>query len=119
MVVLEEVERKSDFTQGHWMIFSIQSYVEDYFNRRSLDDADQYGVALAKLYARHRQGKSVPEFLSAMRRIRTVFYKRNDFVDRESFDRRMLMLLDSRFKKKDSASSQKRSRKKLRLRAAA
>jgi len=101
------------------MIFAIQSYVEDYFNRRGLDDPDQYGVALAKLYDRHRQGKTVPEFLSAMRRIRTVFYRRNDRIERDVFDRRMLTLLDGKFKKKDFSSSQKQSPHGLRRQAAA
>jgi hypothetical protein len=101
------------------MIFAIQTYVEDYFNRRGLDDLDQYSVALAKLYDRHRQGKTVPEFLSAMRRIRTVFYRRNDRIERDVFDRRMLTLLDGRFKKKDSSSFQEQSPHGLRRQAAA
>jgi|SRR5271169_1143375 len=101
------------------MIFSIQSYVEDYFNRRGLDDPDQYGVTLANLYDRQRHGKTVPEFLSAMRRIRTIFYKRNDHVQRDAFDRRMLALLDNRFKKKDCASSQRQSPQELKPPAAA
>jgi hypothetical protein len=101
------------------MIFEIQTYVEDYFNRRGLADPDQYGVALAKLYDRQRHGKTIPEFLSAMRRVRTVFYKRNDQIEREAFDRKMLTLLDSRFKKKDCSSSQRQSPQRLRPPAAA
>ncbi len=96
------------------MIFAIQTYLEDYFNRRGLGDSDQYAVALAKLYDRERRGKTVLEFLSAMKRIRTVFYKRNDRVQRANFDPRMLALLDSRFKKKDCCSSQRLSRQELR-----
>lgn len=95
------------------MIFSIQSYLEDYFNRRGLGDSDQYAVALARLYDRERQGKTPSAFLSAMKRIRTVFYKRNDQIDRERFDPKMLALLDSRFKKKDCSSSQEQSQKRL------
>ena len=101
------------------MIFTIQGYLEDYFNRRGLDDPDQYGVALARLYDRQRHGKTIPQFLSAMRRIRTVFYKRNDDIHRDTFDRRMLALLDNRFKKKDCSSCQKPSPKRLKPRAAA
>lgn len=101
------------------MIFSIQSYIEDYFSRRGLDDPDQYGVALARLYDRQRQGKTAPQFLSAMRRVRTVFYRRNDHIRRDTFDEKMLALLDSRFKKKGSSSSQKRSPQRLRPPAAA
>jgi hypothetical protein len=101
------------------MIFEIQSYVEDYFSRRGLDDPDQYGVSLARLYDRRRHGKAVPEFLSMMKRIRTIFYKRNDHIERDSFDRKMLALLDGRFKKKDYSSSQKQSPRGLRHPAAA
>jgi len=101
------------------MIFSIQSYVENYFNRRGLDVPDQYAVALATLYDRQRLGKTTTEFLSAMRRVRTVFYKRNDHIQRDTFDRRMLALLDSRFKKKDCSSSQRQSPQRLKPPAAA
>jgi len=101
------------------MIFSIQTYLEDYFNRRGLGDPDQYAVALARLYDRERHRKTGPTFLTAMKRIRTVFYKRNDHVQRDTFDRKMLTLLDSKFKKKDSSSSQKQSQKELKPPAAA
>src|SRR6266702_3126294 len=76
------------------MIFSIQTYLEDYFNRRGLGDADQYAVALARLYDRERHAKTAPAFLAAMKRIRTVFYKRNDHIERDTFDSKMLALLD-------------------------
>ncbi len=101
------------------MIFAIQTYLEDYFNRRGFGDYDQYAVALAKLYDRERHNKTAPEFLSAMKRIRTVFYRRNDRIQRETFDSRMLTLLDSRFKKKDCYTCQRQSPKKLKLLAAA
>src|SRR5437867_12573319 len=101
------------------MIFSIQSYVEDYFNRRGLADPDQYGVALARLYDRQRHGKTIPEFVTAMRRIRTVFYKRNDHIQRDTFDRRLLAPLDGRFKKKDCSSAQRQSTQRLKPAAAA
>ena len=101
------------------MIFAIQGYIEDYFSRRGLDDPDQYGVALARLYERQRHGKTVDEFLAAMRRVRTIFYKRNDHVERAAFDRRLLSLLDTKFKKKDCSSLQRQSPRRLRLQAAA
>jgi hypothetical protein len=101
------------------MIFSIQIYLEDYFNRRGLGDPDQYAVALARLYDRERHAKTAPAFLSAMKRIRTVFYKRNDHIQRDAFDRKMLTLLDGKFKKKDCSSSQRQSHKRLKPPAAA
>lgn len=82
------------------MIFSIQRYLEDHFNRCGLDDPDQYAVNLTKLYDRERRSKSVPAFLSAMRRVRTVFYKRNVRIQRAAFERKILTLLDAKFKKK-------------------
>jgi hypothetical protein len=95
------------------MIFSIQTYLEDYFNRRGLGDPDQYAVSLARLYDRERHGKTGPAFLAAMKRVRTAFYRRNDRVDRTTFEGKLLAVLDSRFKKKDCSSSQKRSQKEL------
>ena len=101
------------------MIFSIQTYLEDYFNRRGLGDPDQYAVALAKLYDRERHGKAGPAFLAAMKRIRTAFYRRNDHIQRGTFENKLLTALDSRFKKKDCSSSQRRSQKELKSPAAA
>lgn len=101
------------------MIFSIQTYLEDYFAKRGLADPDQYAVALARLYDRQRDNKAEPAFLVAMKRVRTIFYKRNDHIERDTFDRRLLSLLDSRFKKKDCSSSQRQSPQSLRRPAAA
>jgi len=101
------------------MIFSIQTYLEDYFNRRGLSDPDQYAVSLAKLYDHERHGKSSTIFLAAMKRVRTAFYKRNDHIERSAFEPKLLTALDSRFKKKDCSSSQARSQKELRPPAAA
>lgn len=99
------------------MIFSIQRYLEDYFNRCGLGDPDQYAVNLARLYDRERHGKTVPAFLSGMMRIRTVFYKRNSHTQRETFERKILTLLDTKFKKKDYSSPQRQSPQELKLRA--
>ena len=101
------------------MIYSIQSYLENYFNRCGLADPDQYAVSVAKLYDYERQGKTVAAFLSAMKRIRTVFYKQNRRTQRLAFERNILTLLDSKFKKKESCSSQRQSQEKLRLLAIA
>ena len=101
------------------MIFSIQTYLEDYFNRRGLGDPDQYAVSLARLYDRERQEKTGPAFLAAMRHIRTAFYRRNDCIDRAAFEGKLLAVLDGKFKKKGCSSSQKRSQKELKPPAAA
>jgi len=101
------------------MIFSIQTYLENYFNRRGLGDPDQYAVAVARLYDREGRGKAVPAFLAVMKRIRTAFYRRNDHLQRDTFERKLLTILDGKFKKKDCSSSQTRSRKELKTPAAA
>jgi len=96
------------------MIFAIQTYLEDYFSNRGLSDADHYAVSLSRLYDRSRHGMAEADFLSAMKKIRTVFYKRNNGFERKSFERKLLNLLDGRFKKKDCCSSQKHSPQGLR-----
>jgi len=91
------------------MIFSIQRYLEDYFNRCGLTDPDQYAISLAKLYDRERHGKNAPAFLALMKRIRTVFYKTNTSKQRDGFERKILTLLDGKFKKKHCYTSQRLS----------
>jgi hypothetical protein len=93
--------------------------LEDYFSRCGLGDPDQYAVNLAKLYDRDRHGKTVQDFLSAMKRVRTVFYKTNDRIQRAAFERKILTLLDNKFKKKDQLPFQRPSQQKLNNRAPA
>jgi hypothetical protein len=79
------------------MIFSIQRFLEDYFEGRSLRDVDQFAVSIANLYDNRRAQTSDTEFLRAMRRLRTVFYKNNSSLTRVDFERHLLKLLDDRF----------------------
>jgi hypothetical protein len=79
------------------MIFSIQRFLEDYFEGRSLRDVDQFAVSIANLYDNRRAQTSDTEFLRAMRRLRTVFYKNNSSLTRADFERHLLKLLDDRF----------------------
>ena len=81
------------------MIFSIQRYLEDFFERRGLRDVDQYAISYANVYDRTRPGQA-QERLKAIRRIRTAFYKNNNQLDRENFEGLLLSTLDKRFKKK-------------------
>ena len=85
------------------MIFSIQRYIEDYFERRGLEDRDQYAVHLANLYDRHRSTSSDADFLQRMRRVRTTFYRNNRAIDRGAFDQRLLKALDGRFARKKNS----------------
>jgi hypothetical protein len=85
------------------MIFSVQRYIEDYFERRQLEDLDQYAVRLANLYGQRRSRCSRDEFLQQMRRVRTTFYRNNRAIDREEFDGRLLRALDQKFASKKNS----------------
>jgi hypothetical protein len=82
------------------MIFSLQRFVEDHLQRRGLRDVDQYAVKLANTYGRERRKKADKPFLEAVHRIRTIFFKNNSQLDRRSFERSLVSLLDKQFKKK-------------------
>jgi len=86
------------------MIFSLQRYIEDYLVRRSLSDIDQYSVRLANLYDNDRSKSTDQDFLKRMKRIRTVLFLNNTGIDREDFEAALLKQLDSRFKKKTTAT---------------
>jgi hypothetical protein len=101
------------------MVFSIQVFLENYFHSRGLKDSTQYAVSLASLYDRKRYDRSSSEFLSAMRLLRTSFFKRNENLHRDTFEKKILDLLDNEFKKKELFSSQRQSRQGLKLLAGA
>jgi hypothetical protein len=82
------------------MIFSIQRFLEDHFERLGLLDVDQYAVSLANLYDRVRRTVSAASFLQSAHRIRTVFYRNNHRINRKEFEKSTLALLDQKFKKK-------------------
>jgi hypothetical protein len=82
------------------MIFTIQRFLEDLFERRHLSDVDQYAVAVANKYAAARVGKSKPAFLASIRRTRTVFFKNNPKIKRREFEAEILDVLDRHFLKK-------------------
>lgn len=82
------------------MIFAIQRFLEDRFDHRGLSDIDQYAVALANKYVTDRRGKSKPQFVASVRRIRTVFFKRNRKLNRGAFEAEIVGVLDRHFLKK-------------------
>jgi hypothetical protein len=88
------------------MVFSVQRFIEDYLNRRSINDTDQYAVAVANLYDQSRSSLSQEEFLLRMRRIRTSLFRRNRALDRPGFETTLLRRLDAKFKKKLNPSGQ-------------
>jgi hypothetical protein len=87
------------------MLFSIQHYLEDHFERRNLADVDQYAIKLANLYFRKRPSTSDDGLRKAVRRIRTAFYRRNGVQNRHAVERDLLTRLDARFSKEDAANS--------------
>jgi hypothetical protein len=82
------------------MIFSIQRYIEDYFERRNLTDVDQYAIRLANAYGNSPQQATEKKILQAFHRIRTVFYRNNPHLNRNELESTLLRLLRTRFKKK-------------------
>lgn len=87
------------------MIFSIQRYLEDYIAKAGLSDPDQYAINLAQLYDSTRREKSDAMFLNAMHRVRTIFFRKNNQLQRGAFERKLLTLLDNKFKKKSAVSA--------------
>lgn len=83
------------------MIFSVQRFLEDYFEKRQLEDNDQYAVKVANAFA--RDGESAGKSVS---RIRTVFFRSNPQLNRSAFEAQLLELLEGKFSKKKSQANQ-------------
>ncbi len=86
------------------MIFALQRYLEDHFDKRGFDDPDQYAVRLANSFGQLRWETSREAFEKAMHRIQTVFFRRNSIADRRDFEVKLLDVLERKFPKKKSAS---------------
>lgn len=82
------------------MLFSIQSFLEDYFAGRNWRDSDGYAVNLANVYFHQRSSSSSASVLKGFGQIRTVFFENNDAGSRREFEKEILKRLDNRFKKK-------------------
>ena len=82
------------------MLFTIQTYLEEYLSKRNLVDSDGYAISVANLYFYHRTGTEVKEFLRRVRRTRTVLFVNKGIRDSAGFERTLVSRLDSRFKKK-------------------
>jgi hypothetical protein len=82
------------------MIFSIQHFLEDHFNRLGFSDVDQYAIKVANLFARNIATGSEEEVLISLHRIRTAFFRNNASVNRPDFERDLLSTLSRKFKKK-------------------
>jgi hypothetical protein len=83
------------------MIFSVQRYIEDYFQRRNLSDVDQYAVRVANSFVQWSHRSTDAQILKSVHRIRTVFFQNNSNLNRNDFETNLIRLLRYRFKKKD------------------
>lgn len=82
------------------MLFTIQTYLEDYLRRRNIIDTDGYAVRLANIYFHHRALMEAGRFLQRIKRVRTVMFTNNAIDNRSDFERVLIDTLDKRFKKK-------------------
>ena len=82
------------------MIFSVQRYLEDHFDRRGLSDVDQYAIRLANAFEEISGSATKDDLVRRIGRIRTVFFRRNQGIDRKQFEKQLAASLFSGFKKK-------------------
>lgn len=82
------------------MLFTIQAYLEEYFNKRNIIDTDGYAVRLANMYFYYRSEINDMLFISKVGRIKTVIYLNNAIDNRKEFELSLIHRLDKKFKKK-------------------
>ena len=82
------------------MIFSVQRFLEDNFERRGLADVDQYAIRVANVFERLEAGSSEKILARELGRIRTAFFRRNQSVKRKEFESKLALTLWRRFPKK-------------------
>ena len=84
------------------MIFSVQRFLEDYFQRRGLADVDQYAIRVANVFDQLRGSASPAQLSREIGSIRTAFFRRNRELDRRDFEEELAATLCFRFKKKST-----------------
>jgi hypothetical protein len=82
------------------MLFTIQTYLEEYLSKRNMVDSDGYTVRLANLYFYYRSNTEDALFFSKVGHIRTVLFLNNGIEDRKDFEQSLIRRLDNKFKKK-------------------
>lgn len=82
------------------MLFTIQTFLEDYLSRRNISDPDGYAVRVANLYYHDRASMETNAFSRRMRRVRTLLFINNSGIKRAEFENELLARLDKKFKKK-------------------
>ena len=84
------------------MIFRMQAYLEDYFNKRRFVDSDGYAANLANFYSHNRFIIDEASFLNKVHKINTTFFANNSIENRREFEANLIEKLDKKFKKKQS-----------------
>src|SRR2546425_5223688 len=87
------------------MIFSVQRFLEDHFERRGLEDVDQYAIQVADVVERLGLRASEETPAHELGRLRTVFFRRNHDLNRKEFEARLASTLRRRFQKKKNDAS--------------
>lgn len=82
------------------MIFSVQRLVDEYITRRGLADVDQYAVKVANLYDRMSAKPDVDSLAKTLATVHTVFFRRNQGIDRKQFEQALAVRLSQNVKKK-------------------
>ena len=82
------------------MIFSVQHFLEDHFERRRLADVDQYAIRVANLLERLGPKASEERLARELAGVRTAFFRRNREVRRKEFEAKLAATLKARFSKK-------------------
>lgn len=94
-----KLDRESAEMKGGSMLFTIQSYTEDYLNNLNIKDTDGYATQLAMLYWKERAGLDLDRFLDKSRKhIKTIIFINNS-VKRVELERLIVDRLDKKFLK--------------------
>lgn len=79
------------------MLFSVQRFLEDYFNASGLQDHDWYAAKVANIYTRLSPAVGHEELLRRIHSIGTRFYRVNSKLNRNEFEPLVLDLLSNEF----------------------
>jgi len=83
------------------MIFSVQRFLEDYFERRGLADVDQYAIRISNTFTSRGPLVTLENLSRDLGKMRTVFYRRNGQITRRDFEAQLAKTLCKQFKKTD------------------
>ncbi len=82
------------------MLYSIQTFLEDFFYKRSYVISDNYVIEITKTYYYERKYSHIEYILSKLNNIPTVFYHNNIVGNRKDFESFILKVLDRKYYKR-------------------